>query len=198
MDQRIFPLAVAIIAPLLMASTCDDKSGATRESQQTQRLQEQAAVVVGMPAILNFAEKRMLKRIYELRDDPHYVTYSYYLDMFGDRHKACPGPSIGYPFPYSTQYTAPKAPRIMSPLYPDGTQGTQHTWDADQPEPNGLYMPTSADATWIACYNATTKEIAITYSEPKIMTYPFPMPNVDDGTAPSPLAALVAALIKKP
>jgi len=184
MRKRVLVLGVlpAVVLVCAGASQCsEDKSGAARESQATMLNQEQAAVTVGMPAIVNYTEKRMLKTIYELRDNPKLVTYSYTMDMTGKRHSVCPTVSIGYPVPYSTQYTAPKALRVNKPIWPDGTQysGEAKTWEADQPEPNGLYMPSSADGTWVICVNPDTGNPAPVYIEPKVMTYPFKMPSVD-------------------
>jgi hypothetical protein len=121
----------------------------------------------------------MLKVIYELRDSPHLVTYSYYLDLNGNRHKVCPTTSIGYGFPYATQYTAPKAPKVGAPAYPDGTQGPWRTWEADQPEPNGLYMPAAAEGTWVICLDPGDKSLKPVYVEPRVMVYPFEMPATD-------------------
>jgi hypothetical protein len=176
--MRYFAL---VLAGVSLAACEPDNSGQAREQRQTQLNLNQASTVVGMPAIINFTEKRMLKTIYELRDSPHLVTYSYVLDLNGKRHKVCPTTSIGYGFPYATQYTAPKAPKIAYPLWPDGTQGTAsaRSYDADQPEPNGLYMPASADGTWVICLDPADKSLKPVYVEPRVMVYPFEMPSTD-------------------
>ncbi len=170
------------LLPILALAACkEDTSGANREAKATMQMAEQAAVTVGMPAIINYAEKRQLKAIYELRDTANLVTYTYFFDMNGKRHKVCPTTSVGFGIPYATQYTAPKSPRIGRPLWPDGTQSTSvsHTYEADQPEPNGLYMPSSADGTWVLCLNPKDKSIAPTYVEPRVVVYLFEMPSVD-------------------
>jgi len=169
------------LLPILALAACkEDTSGSARESRATQQLSEQASVASGMPAIVNFSEKRQLKAIYELRDTANLVTYTYTIDMNGKRHKVCPTTSVGFGIPYSTQYTAPKAIRIARALWYDGTQSTgAHTYEADQPEPNGLYMPSSADGTWVLCLNPATKQIAPTYVEPRVVVYLFEMSSVD-------------------
>lgn len=171
--------SIFCVGALALASCQDDTSGSARETRQTMVLSEAAAVTVGVPAIKNFTEKRQLKAIYELRDNANLVTYTYTLDMNGKRHKVCPTTSLGFGFPYATQYTAPKAPRVARPPYPDGSQGQWHTWESDQPEPNGLYMPTRADGTWIVCINPANNELAPTYVEPRVVVYLFSMPSVD-------------------
>ena len=173
--------SILMLLPLagLIAACSPDTSGSARENRATLIAQEQASVVVGMPAIKNYTEKRQLKTIYELRDTANLVTYTYTIDMNGKRHSVCPTTSVGFGFPYATQFTAPKAPRIARAPYPDGNQGEWRTYEADQPEPNGLYMPASADGTWVICLNPINKELAPTYVEPRVAAYLFEMPHVD-------------------
>jgi len=170
-----------LLLPILALAACkEDTSGAARESRATAQLSEQASVAAGMPAIVNFAEKRQLKAIYELRDTANLVTYTYTIDLAGKRHKVCPTTSVGFGIPYATQYTAPKAIRIARGVWYDGTQGSgAHTYEADQPEPNGLHMPSSADGTWVICLNPKDKSLAPTYVEPRVVVYLFEMPSVD-------------------
>lgn len=175
-------LSVAGMLALAANSCQPDNSGATRESQQTLNLQEQAAVTIGIPAIKNFAEKRQLKMIYELRDQATLVTYTYTLDLNNKRHKVCPTTSVGFGIPYSTQFTAPKSARYVRPIYPNGDQVASngwHTLEADQPEPNGLYMPADASGTWVLCLHPNGKDLAPTYVEDNVVAYLFPMEAVD-------------------
>lgn len=163
------------------SSCTQDNSGSIRDATASLQLAEQAAVTVGVPAIVNFVEKRTLKRIYELRDQVGLITYTYAPDMNGKLHKVCPGASIGFPIPYAAQYTAPKALRYVKSLYPDGTQSSNtHLFEADQPEPNGLYMPAAADATYVMCVHPQTGEPTPVYAEDRLRTYQFPMPNAVD------------------
>jgi hypothetical protein len=164
-----------------MLAACDaDTSGAARDTKQNLDLAEQAAVTVGVPAIQNFAEKRQLKALYELRDTANLVTYTYYIDLNGKRHKVCPTTSIGFGIPYATQYTAPKSLTMRKGIYPGGNQTAEWKYlEADQPEPNGLYMPSSADGTWVICLDPKTKQPAPTYVEPRIVVYLFEMPSTD-------------------
>jgi hypothetical protein len=173
---RRFLTICAALSALCMLSACDDDtSGAARDTRATMTATEQGSVVVGYPAIINWAEKKNLRMIYELRDNPKLVTWSYTTDLNGKLHNACDGSnSVGYPIPYSTQFTAPKAPVIRRAQYPSGAgagSGEWRTYEADQPEPNGLYMPTSAEATWVLCFNPDTKAIEATYIEDRVRTY---------------------------
>lgn len=175
-------IVVAIGFSALLLSGCQkDTSGSARETQQTLTLQEEAAVTIGVPAVKNYTEKRQLKTIYELRDQPNVVTYTYYLDLNGKRHKVCPTTSVGFGIPYSTQYTAPRALRMGKATYPPSSGYNQETtwtrYEGEQPEPNGLYMPQSADGTWVICLHPNGKDLAPTYVEPRIVVYLFEMPT---------------------
>lgn len=177
-------LIAACAATLALAGCQPDNSGSARETRQSMVLSEQAAVTVGLPAVKNFTEKRQLKTIYELRDTANLVTYTYTLDLNGKRHKVCPTTSVGFGIPYSTQFTAPKALRYAKPQYPAGTgySGDSAPWvshDAEQAEPNGLYMPQQSDGTWVLCLHPSGKDLAPTYVEPRVVVYLFEMPAVD-------------------
>src|SRR6516162_4851880 len=82
---------------------------ASRSSDQVQHDQEEillqaANAATGMPAIVNFTERKMMKRIFEIRDQVINTT-TYIVDMNGHPHKICD--SIGYGFPLSTRFTNP-------------------------------------------------------------------------------------------
>jgi hypothetical protein len=176
-------IIAAGLASLPLAACAPDNSGAARETRATMQLAEQAAVTVGMPGIVNFAEKRQLKAIYELRDTANLVTYTYTVDMAGKRHKVCPSTSVGFGIPYATQFTAPKAPRKAKAQYPEGSGYTNSadwvTFESEQPEPNGLYMPQQADGTWVLCLHPNGKDLAPTYVEPRVVVYLFEMAAAD-------------------
>ena len=118
---------------------------------------------VGMPSIINFAEKRMMKDILELRDR-NVPTTTYILDMNGRPHKVCD--SIGFGLPYATQYTNPQMPQ-----QPFGG----NTYVLPQADPNGLYSPAAADGTWVQCVDPKTKKATVVYVEPRIIVSPFPI-----------------------
>ena len=144
-----------------------------RDQQATEQLANQATVQVGWPAITNFTEKRQLKMLYELRDNANLVTYSYYLDLQGGRHKICPTTSVGYGVPYATQFT--NALRPVWGGYGDHVSGVA----IQQPEPNGLFPPSSAEGTWVMCLAPDGKNIAPVYVEPRVIVSQFPMVTVD-------------------
>jgi len=157
-----------IIALCLLASLagCGEapSSAATIERKQQAELSLRGVQAVGMPAITNFAEKRMMKDIIELRDQ-NAATTTYIMDMNGKMHKVCD--SVGFGLPYATQYTNPQMPQRTS----DGGS----VYVLPQADPNGLYSPASADGTWVQCVNPKTKKATVVYIEPRIIVSPFPL-----------------------
>lgn len=134
---------------------CTDSDSQQREQQE--KLNLQSNMEVGMPAIVNFQEKRMLKMIMELRDT-EIKTITYTQDMNGKLHKLCD--SLGFGVPYATQYTNPS--RVNS---------SGHT--VPQADPNGLFSPPGAEGTWVLCYNNETRKPSPVYVEPRIIVSPF-------------------------
>ena len=131
----------------------------SQRSIDQQRSLNEAAAQVSMPAITNFQEMRLVKQLYELRDK-EIATYAYLQAMDGSLR--CLGEAIGYGIPYSAQFTNPVTPGSASG-YP-------------QAEPNGLFMPDSASATWIMLLNPETKKAAPVYVEPNLIVSQFKLP----------------------
>lgn len=171
MIRKIF-LATAFAAVLLPLVGCDDvtPSADQRDKRQTEQLAQQATVQVGWPGITNFTEKRLVKMLYELRDNPNLVTYSYYLDLNGGKHKLCPSTSVGYGIPYAVQYTNPTKP------YGDSFHALV---TVGQPEPNGLFPPANAEGTWVICLAPDGKNLSPIYVEPRVIVSQFPLKAVD-------------------
>jgi hypothetical protein len=160
----MFKFAMIATAALALAG-CDDRKSSDRvQREQQEAIAMQATMSVGMPAITNFAEKRLLKDIYELRDKMQ-PTYTY---LAGEQsgvigEKICD--SIGYGIPYATQYTNPQ--KIA-----DRSQGGYAV--LPQADPNGLFSPAQADGTWIMCKVPGSDKIAPQFIEPKVITLTFP------------------------
>jgi len=137
-----------------------DQNDADRAATEG-RMKEMRAQV-GLPHIVNFTEAKFAKLTSELRDE-EIRTWTYYLDMNGGRHLLCE--SVGYGLPYSVQVTNPEA-------------ATGRDYALPQAEPNGLFMPESADATWVLCSDGKGG-VAPVYSEPTLIVSPFPLGHVD-------------------
>lgn len=117
-----------------------------------------------------------MKLVYEMRDNDNLQTYTYnYVEMTGKYTYLCD--SMGYPIPYSTQYSAPTS---MQEYYVDRTGSeTADSWgiaQLPQSEPNGLFPPASADGTWVMCLGPDNKPHA-SYEEPKLSTFQWKLPE---------------------
>ena len=160
---------IAIFAALAATFTlagCSESEYTPSSDQIQNRKQEeiskQGVESVGLPAIKNFQEKRLMKDILEMRDNPKLTTFTYTQDMNGRYHKFCD--SIGYGLPYSTQYTSPE-------------KGSGYGYSLPQADPNGLYSPPSADGTWILCKVPGKDKTEPQYVEPHILVTTFPLSN---------------------
>jgi hypothetical protein len=156
-------LIATAIASTFVLSACDVKETSTQiERKKQEELSLRGVESVGMPAIVNFAEKRMMKDIIELRDQ-NVATYVYITDMNGRLHKICN--AVGYGLPYATQYTNPM--RIS---------GDGHGYvTLPQADPNGLYSPASADGTWVLCVDTKSGKPKPVYIEPRVIVSPMPL-----------------------
>lgn len=165
-----FVALIALTSTLALAG-CDGlppQNSDQIQNKKQEELSKQSVESVGLPAIKNFQEKRILKDILELRDNPKFATYTYTEDMNGHLHLRCH--SIGYGIPYATQYTSPQ--KLVS------------TWDGGrdripmpQADPNGLFSPASADGTWVLCKVPGKDDVQPIYVEPRITVSPFPLDN---------------------
>lgn len=163
-------IAIATLASTLALTGCGDATQGSSDqiqNQQQEQISKQAIESVGLPAIKNFQEKRLMKDILELRDQPNLVTYTYILDLNGRTHKVCD--SIGYGLPYATQYTSPQRVAHGSET-PDRGNIT-----IPQADPNGLFSPASADGTWILCKVPGKDDVKPVYIEPRVLVSPFPL-----------------------
>jgi hypothetical protein len=153
---------------IVLASSCkgdlpNDSDGKQRAQQEL--LLDEATAQVGMPAIKNFRERRMLKDILELRDQEGVVTYTY---LVSD-HQAklvffCN--SVGYGIPYATQYTSPQKPVMRR-----GEYGGNFV--LPQADPNALFSPDTAEGTWVLCKDPHGDDVKVVYVEPRIVVAPF-------------------------
>ena len=130
---------------------------------QQEKLMQEANSQTGMPAIKNFQERKLMKMILELRDQENLICYAYIIpEMTGK--PVFLGKCIGYGLPYATQYTNPeKVEQSYSQSY-----GT-----LPQADPNGLFMPSQADATWLMLIDPSTNEARPVYIESRILVSPF-------------------------
>jgi hypothetical protein len=153
---------MAVVISVVGCVPEDHGSDAVQQQQQETLLKEGTAKA-GMPAVKNFREKKLLKDIYELRDQDGLTTYTYIVaEMTGKL--VFLGESIGYGIPASTQYTNPQ--KIA-----DHYQGGYAI--LPQADPNGLFSPASAEGTWVMLKDPHGGKVRPVYIEPRIVVSPF-------------------------
>ena len=174
--MKKFLISCAFLLPLLFLGAngggCNGTPSSDDIQQQKQEtLLKEATNQVGMPNILTFREKRLLKVILESRDQEGFITYSYlFNEMKGQLVYL--GQTIGYPIPYSTQYTNPQKVE-----YHNGNGGYAVLPQAD---PNALFSPASCDGTWLLMKDPNSDKTLPVYSEPHVFSSPFPIPGAVD------------------
>jgi hypothetical protein len=174
-----YPAVALLIVAILALTGCNDEKKPTADDVQTRQqetLLQEGNAQIGMPAIKNFRERKMLKDILELRDQADFVTYTYLENEYphivhGKTALAGKltffGQSIGYAIPYATQFTAPQKPDLHSGEYNGGNIVLP------QADPNGLFSPASAEGTWIMLKDPNGTEVKPVYVEPRVVTTPF-------------------------
>lgn len=153
-------LSVLFLLPFLVFSECDQSSD-SKMNQQQEQLSKEAVSQLGLPSIKNFTEKRFMKMILELRDQPNLINYAY---LFAENSGQLIfiGKCVGYGIPYATQYTNPQIETYKGNTKP-------------QADPNGLFSPASAEGTWLMLIDPQTNKPQVVYIEPKIIVTPFPL-----------------------
>ncbi len=149
------------------------RSDANQQAQQEVLLKE-ATAQVGMPAIKNFRERKILKDILELRDQEGLVTYTYmFSEMTGKLTYL--GETIGYGIPYATQFTNPQKAEVYR-----SASGGGYSWQIlPQAGPNGLFSPQAAEGTWVLMREPKSDKATPQYIEPHIMVFTFKLDDDD-------------------
>ncbi len=167
-----------MICSLLVVCACepekavDNRSSDQKQTDQQERILQEGTAQVGMPAVKNFRERKMLKDIIELRDQAGFVTYTYTVDEHGKKDFLCD--SIGYGIPYATQFTSPH--KLEYTAYGGCAVGQNcgGRFDVmDQADPNGLFSPAAAEGTWILCKDPNGDKVLPMYVEPRVIVSPF-------------------------
>lgn len=162
-------LVVPFVALALLQCGCDESTPTSDQQQRAQQeaLSQQGNQQVGVPGVSNFTEKRLMRQLYELRDK-EIATFAYIPDLQGRLWHLCD--SIGYGLPYGTQFTNPE--KIAHEI------GSSWGTTLPQAEPNGLFMPPTAEGTWVVC--GTKDDLKPVYVEPRVIISPFKLTAVGD------------------
>jgi hypothetical protein len=160
------------LATAANAGFWDAEPNSTDEAvaEQMERLLAEGERQTGLPGITSFTERRAVRYLYELRDQPEYQTYTYlFVPMTGTLVKLCD--SIGYGINASIQYSNPEKTVDQGPRFEHGYM------TMPQAEPNGLFMPEGLAATYVLCINtgpdAEAEPVKAVYIEPEIIVSPF-------------------------
>jgi hypothetical protein len=143
-----------LLLPVMFLAGCTADSDLSRK---TEVLMQEANAQIGMPTIKNFQEKKLMKQIYEMRDSEKLITYVYLFDELNGKLVFL-GKAIGFGLPYATQFTSPETYYDRRP----------------QAEPNGLFMPSQAEATWVVLLDSSGNPRPV-YIEPRVLISPFPL-----------------------
>lgn len=170
----------------IFAVACEPTGSDAIQQRQQETILAEGTNAIGMPAIHNFRERRLLKMILEMRDQNDVSTFTYlWSDYHGRWVFFCN--SIGYGIPYATQFTNPQKlatdvnGRIAMP----------------QADPNGLFSPASADGTWVMCKDPKGSEVKPVFIEPRTIVSPFELPSQEVASPPATLPATVLSVPKK-
>ena len=159
-------LSMAILfASIVLLVSCDLNGETSRtEQEQTEqqgKLVSEAQKQCGLPALVNFQERKMMKKVIEQRDKADLVCYAYLFSNQTGRLIYI-GKCMGYGLPYSTQYTNPQRVYFL----------TSGSVAIPQPDPNGLYMPSDAHGTWLLMIKPDGDTTPV-YVEPDVIVSPF-------------------------
>lgn len=165
-------MMVLLVGCILVAGCAKENDSADSKQQvQTEQLSAEAQRQVGMPNIINFQQRKLMKMIYELCDNENLVCYAY---IKSDYHGKLVfiGKCIGFGIPFSAQFTNPERPYNRH-------RSSEPNITLPQPDPNGLFMPTASSATWLMMIDPKTKKPRPVYLEPEIVVSPFPLTNTE-------------------
>lgn len=167
MKKIILLLSFLSMFILMSNSGCDETptSDEVQNSEQ-EKLAKQAYDQAGLPNVKNFTQKKQAKMIIEKCDQAGLIRYAYTKCEMTGKFRFI-SKCIGYGLPYATQYTNPMK------VYNSYSQGGFDI--RPQADPNGLFMPGSASATWLLFVDSETGDIEPAYFEDNMNVLPKPL-----------------------
>jgi hypothetical protein len=149
------------------------------QSHQQEQILKEGTQEVGMPAIKNFQERKLMKLILEKRDDANLKTYLYTKNEMNGKFRFI-GNTMGFGLPGATEFTSPE--KVSQSCGNSQVSGNGGYWcvegNSPQADPNGLFMPSSEDATWVLMVNPSDpKDIEPVYMESQVNIFPFQLPD---------------------
>jgi hypothetical protein len=181
--MKIFTYRVAVFLLLVglvtIAVGCHEKPTYSKVmSERTSILMSEAVKQTGLPNIHNFWQRKQLKMILEMVDDSTLLTYAYSFDRNKGMFRYI-GRAVGFGVPFAAQYTNPQQ------IATRRRYGHLVSGVIAQPDPSGIYSPTSATATWLLLVDSTG-DFHVVYMEPLLTVSQVPLPGrVVEGGYPS-------------
>lgn len=171
----VFTMLVLACVGITSGCMTETVSSDSKQAEATRASLKHANNMVGMPHIINYTQKKLLKQIYELCDREKLIVYIYtksdYTGLF-----VYQGKGIGYGVPFSAQFTNPEKIVEGDKYFGYDIAGyLNYLTVLPQADPNGIFMPTSSTATWcmVIDYYGIPR---VVYIEPEIVVSPFPLP----------------------
>lgn len=172
-NTKIYMIIALLVSVILLPACERSNTTAGEQAIATEELMSEAEKQIGMPNIVNFQERKLMKQIMELRDREDLITYAYIVNLDGDLIYL--GQCVGFGLPYSVQFTSPTSVQPIRHRTPSGNSSISSygQYVLEQPDPNGLYMPEGLSATWLMMLDEDTGEVRPVYVEPEIVVSPF-------------------------
>lgn len=168
--RRLAIIVLLCCSPFYLGnSSCEamkDNSSDGIQKRKTEQLLSEAQKQIGMPNVVNFQQRRLMKSVYELCDQEDLICYAYIKSDYQGKLMFI-GKCIGFGIPFSAQYTNPQKIADSGHSYGYAIM--------PQADPNGLFMPTSSSATWLMMIDPETNKPRPVYIEPEIVVSPFPL-----------------------
>ncbi|MCK4454640.1 hypothetical protein KAU51_04860, partial [Candidatus Parcubacteria bacterium] len=87
--------------------TSENKNADATQAKQMAKSMSEAQAQIGMPNIINFQQRKLLKTIFELCDKEDLICYAYIKSDYQGKLMFI-GKCIGYGIPFSAQFTNPE------------------------------------------------------------------------------------------
>jgi len=160
--KYLMTILLALVLMVSFIGCFEDTSADGVQKKKTEKLMQQVNSQIGMPNIVNFQQKKLMKMVYELCDKEDLICYAYLKSDYTGKLTFI-GKCIGFGIPFSAQYTNPNKK----------IKGQYGNLAMPQADPNGLFMPTSSSATWLMMIDPKTSKARPVYIECEIVVSPF-------------------------
>lgn len=173
MKKFINLFVVILLGMFLFSCKGDYTDSDVKQADATRVLMDEAQNQIGLPNITNFQQKKNYKMILEECDRTNLICYAYLQSKLTGKLIFI-GKCLGYGVPFSAQYTNPERVVEGDHMLGYDLTGINYVMTMPQPDPNGLFMPTSSSATWLMLLDKKGVPHPV-YIEPEILVSPFPL-----------------------